>query len=48
MASNAAIMVDPDKLFGRNLAVLGNTGSGKHEWTAVAHVQPGAQRLLLM
>jgi len=29
MASNARIMVDPDKLFGRHLAVLGNTGSGK-------------------
>lgn len=29
MASNASIMVDPDKLFGRHLAVLGNTGSGK-------------------
>jgi hypothetical protein len=27
--SNATIMVDPDKLFGRHLAVLGNTGSGK-------------------
>jgi DNA helicase HerA-like ATPase len=124
MATNAAIMVDPDKLFGRHLAVLGNTGSGKsctvaglirwsldaaaksiadagrpgapnarfivldpngeygkafadqgdrlrlfkvppvaadekrlavpawlwngHEWTAVAHAQPGAQRPLLM
>jgi hypothetical protein len=124
MASNAPIMVDPDKLFGRHLAVLGNTGSGKsctvaglirwsleaatnvikdaqkrcvpnarfivldpngeyakaftdqadklrlfrvppvgegerpldvpawlwngHEWTAVAHAQPGAQRPLLM
>jgi hypothetical protein len=124
MAANAAIMVDPDKLFGRHLAVLGNTGSGKscsvaglirwsmaaaekaiqdtgktgvpnarfiildpngeyarafadrgdelrlfrvppvaegerpldvpawlwsgHEWTAVAHAQPGAQRPLLM
>ncbi len=124
MASNAAIMVDPDKIFGRHLAVLGNTGSGKsctvaglirwsieavinsiaecgkkgspnarfivldpngeyakafddmgdavrlfrvppiegkehslqvpawlwsgHEWTAVAHAQPGAQRPLLM
>ncbi len=124
MASNASIMVDPDKLFGRHLAVLGNTGSGKsctvaglirwsmaaaekaiqdagkagvpnarfivldpngeyarafadrgdelrlfrvppvaegerpldvpawlwsgHEWTAVAHAQPGAQRPLLM
>ena len=29
LASSAAIMVDPDKLFGRHLAVLGNTGSGK-------------------
>ena len=29
LASNAAIVVDPDKLFGRHLAVLGNTGSGK-------------------
>lgn len=124
MASSAAIMVDPDKLFGRHLAILGNTGSGKsctvaglirwsleaadkaiqgagktgepnarfivldpngeyarafadqgnklrlfrvppiaederpldvpawlwsgHEWTAVAHAQPGAQRPLLM
>jgi hypothetical protein len=124
LASNAAILVDPDKLFGRHLAVLGNTGSGKscsvaglirwsidaarksiassggtakpnarfivldpngeysrafsdmgdqvrlfkvppvsggerpldvpawmwngHEWTAVAHAQPGAQRPLLL
>lgn len=29
LTSNAKIMVDPDKLFGRHLAVLGNTGSGK-------------------
>ena len=29
MASNLPVMVDPDKLFGRHLAVLGNTGSGK-------------------
>jgi len=29
MASDAIISVDPDKLFGRHLAVLGNTGSGK-------------------
>ncbi|HET7313047.1 ATP-binding protein, partial [Salinisphaera sp.] len=28
-AANAPIMVDPDKIFGRHLAVLGNTGSGK-------------------
>lgn len=119
LASSAKIMVDPDKLFGRHLAVLGNTGSGKsctvaglvrwsieaadkakrdaaravnmrfiildpngeysrafadlsdrvrvfragdednpfvlpawmwnsHEWTAVTHAQPGAQRPLLM
>jgi hypothetical protein len=119
LVSSAKIMVDPDKLFGRHLAVLGNTGSGKsctvaglvrwsieaadkakqdasrainmrfiildpngeysrafadlggrirvfragdgenpfvlpawmwnsHEWTAVTHAQPGAQRPLLM
>lgn len=29
MAANAPIYVDPDKLFGRHLAILGNTGSGK-------------------
>ena len=29
MSASAAIMIDPDKLFGRHLAVLGNTGSGK-------------------
>ncbi len=29
LAANAPIMVDPDKIFGRHLAVLGNTGSGK-------------------
>lgn len=29
MAASAEILVDPDKLFGRHLAVLGNTGSGK-------------------
>src|SRR5690606_37873398 len=29
IASNAAIKVNPDKLFGRHLAILGNTGSGK-------------------
>lgn len=29
LASGAAVSVDPDKLFGRHLAVLGNTGSGK-------------------
>ncbi|MFQ3579398.1 MAG: ATP-binding protein [Bacteroidales bacterium] len=29
MAANAPIFIDPDKLFGRHLAILGNTGSGK-------------------
>lgn len=29
LASDAPVQVDPDKLFGRHLAVLGNTGSGK-------------------
>lgn len=29
LAANAAVTVDPDKIFGRHLAVLGNTGSGK-------------------
>jgi hypothetical protein len=29
MASDAPIHVDPDKIFGRHLAVMGNTGSGK-------------------
>jgi len=29
LAANAPVFVDPDKLFGRHIAVLGNTGSGK-------------------
>ena len=29
LAGNADVCVDPDRLFGRHLAVLGNTGSGK-------------------
>ena len=29
LAGNADIRVDPDRLFGRHLAILGNTGSGK-------------------
>lgn len=29
LAGNASVSVDPDRLFGRHLAVLGNTGSGK-------------------
>jgi hypothetical protein len=29
LAANAKVKIDPDRLFGRHLAVLGNTGSGK-------------------
>jgi hypothetical protein len=29
LAGNADVFVDPDRLFGRHLAILGNTGSGK-------------------
>jgi len=29
LVSNAEVRIDPDRLFGRHLAVLGNTGSGK-------------------
>lgn len=29
IAGNARVCVDPDRIFGRHLAVLGNTGSGK-------------------
>lgn len=29
LAENAEVCIDPDRLFGRHLAVLGNTGSGK-------------------
>ena len=29
LAENAEVKVDPDRLFGRHIAVLGNTGSGK-------------------
>lgn len=29
LAANATVTVDPNKIFGRHLAVLGNTGSGK-------------------
>lgn len=29
LIGNANVMIDPDRLFGRHLAVLGNTGSGK-------------------
>ena len=43
MAANADVCVDPDRLFGRHLAVLGNTGSGKScsvagliQWSIIA------------
>lgn len=29
MAANAAVYVNPDRVFGRHIAILGNTGSGK-------------------
>lgn len=29
LAGNAEVCIDPDRLFGRHLAILGNTGSGK-------------------
>lgn len=29
LAENAPVSIDPDKIFGRHLAILGNTGSGK-------------------
>ena len=29
LAANAKVMIDPDRVFGRHLAILGNTGSGK-------------------
>lgn len=29
LAANAKVMIDPDRIFGRHLAILGNTGSGK-------------------
>lgn len=29
LAANASVCIDPDRLFGRHLAILGNTGSGK-------------------
>ncbi len=29
LAANAEVKIDPDRMFGRHLAVLGNTGSGK-------------------
>lgn len=48
LANNAEIKIDPDKLFGRHIAVLGNTGSGKScsvagliQWSLDAVLQQG-------
>lgn len=59
LADNAEVCIDPDRLFGRHLAVLGNTGSGKScsvagliRWSleqAAAHAesQPNARFIVL-
>ncbi|HAZ8812278.1 TPA: DUF87 domain-containing protein [Citrobacter koseri] len=48
LANNAEIKVDPDRLFGRHIAILGNTGSGKScsvagliQWSLDAVLQQG-------
>jgi DNA helicase HerA-like ATPase len=52
LSANAEVTVDPDKLFGRHLAVLGNTGSGKScsvagliRWS-LGNAQSARQKLL--
>lgn len=58
LAANADVSVDPDRLFGRHLAVLGNTGSGKSctvagliQWSIKAATQndknPNARFIIL-
>jgi hypothetical protein len=49
LAGNAEVCIDPDRLFGRHLAVLGNTGSGKScsvagliRWSLEAAQQKGS------
>lgn len=49
LAANADVKIDPDRLFGRHLAVLGNTGSGKScsvagliQWSLAAAKQTDA------
>ena len=51
MAANADVCVDPDRLFGRHLAVLGNTGSGKScsvagliQWSIIAAKEASAEK----
>jgi len=50
LAGNADVKVDPDRLFGRHIAVLGNTGSGKScsvagfiRWSLDAAMQESSQ-----
>jgi DNA helicase HerA-like ATPase len=59
LAGNAEVRVDPDRLFGRHLAVLGNTGSGKsctvagliqwslEEASSIAGRRPNARFIIL-
>jgi len=58
LANNANVAVDPDRLFGRHIAVLGNTGSGKScsvagliQWSLEAaidaEVNPNARFIVL-
>lgn len=50
LANNASVAVDPDRLFGRHIAVLGNTGSGKScsvagliQWSLEAAMETAAR-----
>lgn len=50
LANNANVAIDPDRLFGRHVAVLGNTGSGKScsvagliQWSIEAAIEEGKQ-----
>ncbi|HEY1759376.1 MAG TPA: DUF87 domain-containing protein [Bryobacteraceae bacterium] len=59
LAGNAEVCIDPDRLFGRHLAVLGNTGSGKScsvagliRWSlqsalAIRNAQPNCRFIVL-
>ncbi|MBN2103055.1 DUF87 domain-containing protein [bacterium] len=58
LAANADVCIDPDRLFGRHLAVLGNTGSGKScsvagliQWSlktaSTANSNPNARFIIL-
>lgn len=50
LANNANVAIDPDRLFGRHVAVLGNTGSGKScsvagliQWSIEAATEEGKE-----